>query len=89
MAIAYFFVNGILITVIGFAILNALQHPDIKESVLNIWGYFIPTIICFILDKQVYAVVIPGSCLVVAIVTFVLITAFNLLKTFNITPICC
>ena len=89
MTIAYFFVNGILITVIGFAILNALQHPDIKESVLNIWGYFIPTIICFILDKQVYAVVIPSSCLVVAIVTFVLITAFNLLKTFNITPICC
>ena len=89
MAIGYFFVNGVLMALIGFTLLNALQHPDIKDSVLNIWGYFIPTIICIILDKQVYSVSIPYSCLVIAIVLFVLIAAFNLLKTFNITPICC
>ena len=51
MAIAYFFINGILMTLVGFSFFNALQHPEIKDSALNIWGYLFPTVICFILDK--------------------------------------
>ena len=89
MAVAYFFLNGILMALISFACLNALQHPEIKESVLNIWGYLVPTVICFVLDSQIYVVQLPINCIVIAIILFVLITAFNLLKTFNQTPICC
>ena len=89
MAVAYFFLNGILMALISFACLNALQHPEIKESVLNIWGYLVPTVVCFVLDSQIYVVQLPISCIVIAIILFVLITAFNLLKTFNQTPICC
>ena len=50
MSILYFFLNAILFSLISFSILNAMQHPEIKESVLNIWGFLVPTLICFILD---------------------------------------
>lgn len=83
MAIIYFFANGILLSLVGFSALNALQHPDIKQSVLNIWTYFVPTFICFILDMKVFTCELPISCLVIAICLFVLVTSFNLLKTFN------
>ena len=89
MSILYFFINAILCSLVSFSILNALQHPEIKESVLNIWGFLVPTVICFILDTQVYLVQLPTSCIVIGVVLFILITGVNLLKTFNLTPLCC
>ena len=89
MAIIYFFVNGILLSLVGFAILNAIQHPEIKESVINITGYLVPTVIAFILDTQVFSCILPTYCLVVALIILVLISLVNLLKMCNKTPICC
>lgn len=49
----YFIVNGLLMTLVIYAIANALQHPGLQESSLNSYFTFITVITSFSFDNWV------------------------------------
>ena len=52
-AITYFFVNGVLFTLVVYSLANALQHPDLYESELNVVFTVISVASCFAFDRFV------------------------------------
>lgn len=51
--IVYFFLNGILLTIVIYAIANALQHPHLTESSLNSYFTLIAVVTSFSFDNWV------------------------------------
>lgn len=49
----FFFLNGVLLTIVIFAIANALQHPGLTESSLNCYFTFITVVSSFSFDNWV------------------------------------
>lgn len=49
----FFFLNGILLTIVIYAIANALQHPHLTESSLNSYFTLIVVVTSFSFDNWV------------------------------------
>ena len=44
--IIFFFVIGLMATIVAYSICNALQHPEIRQSHLNMLFTVVPPVLC-------------------------------------------
>jgi len=85
------FLIGFLMTVFAYALCNALQHPNIRQSSVNATMTVVPPTIYLILAYTIDEFAIEASSESVAAIATAMgvILIANMLKAFDKTPLMC